>query len=169
MKFHFRSDAVAQELVLSYKAYLLLHALKQQLQLLYTKRLGDVVISAKAHGLHRGFNGAVPGHDGDLAARKQLFEPGKKLKPGHVGHHEVTKNNVGCGRFQAGECSFGAFCLVALKSQHSAYSHAQLANALVIVNDQEPDSQVIGHFCSGLPKSLSTVAMSSWTRNGFSM
>src|ERR1700682_477423 len=61
---------------------------------------------------------------------------------------------------------FGAFGLGAGKAQGGSDGHAELADALFVVDNQQFDFHCVAH---GFPKVFSTIEISCWTRNGFSM
>src|SRR5271157_1285790 len=57
--------------------------------------------------------------------------------------------------------------LQAGKPQRLADSHAELADALLVIHDQQPDSEILLHDIA-LPMVFSTTEISCCTRNGFS-
>ena len=65
---------LAQEFVFLDQADFLGHAAQKQPEFFQRrKRLGDVVVGAELHGLHRGFDGAVSGHERDFSARQKFL------------------------------------------------------------------------------------------------
>src|SRR4029077_11941110 len=159
--------ALPQELVLLHQANLLRHPSQEQTQLFQRrKRLADVVIGAQLHGLYRGFHRSMTGHHGNLGAREHFFHSLQKLQSGHVRHDHIGENNVRGLLLQQGESGFAAPRFHADKSEGLTHGHAELADTLLVVNDQKADTQVIAH--SAFPMVFCTTEMNCWTRNGFS-
>ena len=85
------------------------HALQQQAHLFHAKRLLDVVISAKLHGIDCGFDGAVAGHNGHFRTRQQALDLPQEFDARLGRELEVGQHEVRYIRIEAREGSFRAF------------------------------------------------------------
>ena len=140
----FRIHPLAQKFVFLHQPNFIGHAPQEQPQFLqWRERLGDVVVGAKFHGLHRGFDGSVTGHERDLGARQKLFYLLQKLKARHVRHHHVAQDHVHRLLFEKGQRRFSAFRFQADKTEGLAHGDAEFANTLLIVDDQQANAKVI--------------------------
>ena len=154
----FRIHALAQKFVFLDQANFLRHAPQEQPQLFQRrKRLGDVVVGAKLHGLHRGFDRAVSGHERNLGARQKLFYLLQKLQPRHVRHHHVGQHHVDGLLFEQRQRRLPAFRLQADEAESLADGDAEFADTLLVVDDQQANAKIfftsrVIH--SDLPKSL---------------
>ena len=82
--------ALAQEFVFLDQANFFRHSAQEKPEFFERrKRLGDVVICAQLHGLHGGFDRAMPGHERNLGAGQKLFYFLQELEPRHVRHDHV--------------------------------------------------------------------------------
>ncbi len=87
----FGIHALTQEFVFLDQPDLLGHPPQKQPQLLeWRKRLGDVVVSAELHRLHRRLDGTMTGHERDFGARQKFLNSLQKLQARHVWHHHVA-------------------------------------------------------------------------------
>ena len=137
----FGVHALAQKFVFFHQAHFFRHAAQEQAQLLQRgERFADVVVGAELHGLDRGLHRAVAGHDRDLGAGKHLLHSFEEGEPGHVGHHHVGKNDVRGLFFEQGQGRLAAVGFHADEPEAFAHGHAELANALLVVDNQEADS-----------------------------
>src|SRR5207249_8140270 len=98
--------------------------------------------------------------------RQELFHFFEKFQARHVGHHHVGENHVGGLLFEQGEGSFATGRLQTHKSQGLTHGDAQAANALLVIDNQQPDPKVFTH--SAFPMVFSTTEMNCCTRKGFS-
>src|SRR5258707_7389114 len=108
----------------------------------------------------------MSGHDRNRGAGKHLLHPFEEGEPGHVRHDHVCKKDVRRLLFEQGQSRLPAVGLHADKPEGLAHGHAELADALLVIDDQEADSQVFAH--SAFPMVFSTTEMNCCTRNGFS-
>ena len=99
----------------------------------------------------------MPGHDRHLATGQHLLHLFQKDKSGHAGHHQVGKNDVRRLLFEQGQSRVAAISLHADKAEAFAHGHTELADTLLIIDDQEADSQVFAH--SAFPMVFSTTEM----------
>jgi len=79
-------------------------------------------------------------HRPDLAARQQLLHLLQKLEARHVGHNHVGENHVRGLFLEQGQRGLAAVGFHAGKAQRLAYGHAQPADALLVVHNQQADS-----------------------------
>jgi hypothetical protein len=141
MQLGFCVYALAQELVLFDQANFFRHATEKEAKFLQRgEGFADVVVGPELHGLHRGFDRSMTGHDRNLGAGQHLFHSFEEGEARHIGHHHVGKNDVRGLLFEQGQGGVAAVGLHANKPQGFAHGHAQLADTLLIVNDQEADS-----------------------------
>ena len=133
--------ALAQEFVFFHQANFFRHAAQEEAQFFQRgKGFADVVVGAQLHGLHRGFHRSVAGHDRDLGAGQHLLHLFQEGEARHIGHHHVGKDDVRGLFFEQGQGRLSAVGLHADKPEGLAHGHAELADALLVVNDQEADS-----------------------------
>ncbi len=133
---------LAQEFVFLDQANFFRHAAQKQTQFFeWRKRLGDVVVSAQPHGLHGSFDGAVSGHEGDFGARQKFLYSFEEFESRHVRHHHVTQDHVHRLLFEQGQRGFAAIRFETDEAQGFAHGHAELADALFIVDYQQPDTE----------------------------
>ena len=85
----------------------------------------------------------MPGHDGDFGARQQLFDFSQQVRAGKARQLQVGDDNVGRRRFSRRERGFGCLRLRANEIQTLADRHAQAADALFIVHDQESEGAIL--------------------------
>src|SRR5579859_1989397 len=168
----FGIGALAQEFVLFDEADFFRHAPQEQPQLFqWGKRLGDVVVGPEFHGLDGSFNGAVAGHQGNFSARQKLFHPLQKFQARHVGHDHVAKDHVHGLFFEQREGGLATFGFEADKTQGLADRGAEFADGLLVVDDQQTDTELFfvpGVIHSTFPNVLETTSIKCCTRKGFS-
>src|SRR5438270_9023653 len=166
----FRIGALAKEFIFLDQPDFLGHAAQEQAQLLQRrKRLSNVVVSPQLHGLHGGFDRAMAGHERDFGARQELLHSFQKFQPRHSGHHHVAQNHVHRLFFQERKSGFAAFGLQAHKTQGLSNGRAELANALLIVYDEQANALIFFTVIhSAFPNVLETTSINWATRNGFS-
>ncbi len=104
--------------------------------------LGDVVVSAKFHGLNRGLNGPVSGHKRDFGTGQKFLRPLEEFEARHVGHHHVTEDHMNRLLFEQCQSGLAAIGFEADEAQGFADRDAELADALLVVNDQETNAKV---------------------------
>src|SRR5258708_2820274 len=170
-------DALAEKFVLLDQPYFLGHPSQEQPQLFERRKwFGDVVVSAKFHGLHGGLDGTVAGHQSDFGSRQEFFHLFEKLEARHVRHHHVAEDHVDRLLFQQRERGFAAIGFEADESEGFAHGYTQFADALLIIDDQQTNPQLVlakrrftrrDAHCD-LPMVFSTAEIRSCTRNGFS-
>jgi hypothetical protein len=117
------------------------HSAKEQAQF-FERRKGfaNVIVGAEFHGLHSGFDGTVAGHHRDFRTRIQFLDLLQKLKPGHRRHHHVGQDQLRRLFFQQSQCGLAVVGLKAGKAQPLPYRHAEFADALLIINDQQANT-----------------------------
>src|SRR5208283_3002556 len=140
--------------------------LQQQPHLLHTEGLLDVVVGPQFHRVHGRFDRSVPRHDGHFRARQHRLDLFQQFHARLVRQLQVRQHQVRRIRLQPLNRCLRALRLVAVVGQRTANRHAQPADALLIVHNQKFNSQIVAH---GFPNVVSTMEISSWTRNGFSM
>src|SRR5713226_2654816 len=73
-----------------------------------------------------------------------------------------------CGLFlEQSEGSIATLGFEAGKAERLADGHAKAADGLLVIDNQQTDTEVMSHEAA-LPMVCSTTEMNSWTRNGFS-
>ena len=168
----FRIRALAQKFVFFDQANFIRHAAQEQAQLFQRREwLGDVVVGAQLHGLHGGFNGAVPSHERNLGAGQKLFDFFQEFQTGHVGHHHVGEHDVYRLLFKQGQRRLSAFRLQADEAKSLAHGNAEFADTLLVVDHQQTNTKIffapqVIH--SAFPNVLATTSMNCCTRKGFS-
>src|SRR3569832_15859 len=113
------------------------HLADAQSQLVRVDRLGQVVVGAQAHGLHRGFDGSVGGHHdafsrvGDILEIRQQGQAVFRPDP-HVGDDQVHDMAVqlGPGLFQIG--GFQCDVAIAFEEQAQGFSYGEF-----VVDDED--------------------------------
>ncbi len=164
--------ALAQEFVFLDQANFFRHSAQEKPEFFERrKRLGDVVICAQLHGLHRGLDRTMPGHERNLGAGQKLLYFLQELEPRHVGHDHVGQDHVGGLLLEQGESGIAAVGFKTDEAQSFADGDAELADALLIVHDQQTDAELIltqrrSH--SALPIVFAMTSMNCCTRKGFS-
>ena len=129
--------ALAQEFVFLDQADFLRHAAQKQPKFFeWRKRLGDVVVGAELHGLHCGLNRAVSGHERDFGAGQKFLDLLQKFEAGHVRHDHVAEDHVHRLLFEQGQRRLAALGFKADESQSFAHGDAELADALLVIDDQ---------------------------------
>src|SRR5258707_900610 len=163
----FRLRALAEILVLLFQTYLVRHAAQEKPQLIeWSERFGDVVVGAQLHRLNGGFDGAVPSHQRDFGAGQQAFYLLQKLQSRHARHDHVCQHHVGGLLFKQSQRGFTALRFAARKAERLTDCHAELADTLLVVHHQQPDSELLIH--DARPIVFSTTEINCCTRNGFS-
>src|SRR5581483_3845766 len=132
VELHFGVYALAEEMILDDESYFFRHALKDDLQLFDAEGLGDVVVGTELHGLDRGFDRTVAGHDGDFGAGEDFLDAGEELDAAHFAHAEVGENDVGRMGFEQTERGLGAFGFGRDEAESVADGHTELADALLV-------------------------------------
>ena len=140
-----RSDSVStrsrKKLVLFHQVDLFGHPAQKKTQFFQGRKwFADVIVGAKLHRLHSGFNGAMASHHRNLAARQEFLHFLQKLKSGHVRHNHVRENHVRGLFFKQSERGLAAVSFHAGIAEGFPHSHAQTADALLIVNDQQTNA-----------------------------
>ena len=74
-------------------------------QVLQVHRLGQEILGAELHGLHRGGDVAVTGQEDDRGV--SLLEAGQGLQPIHAGQVQVEHHHLGAEPVVGGETGFG--------------------------------------------------------------
>jgi hypothetical protein len=82
----------------------------------------------------------VAGHDGNLAARKQLLHLLQKFEAGHIGHNHIGENHVRGLLFEQGQRGLAAVGFHTGKTQRLTDSHAQPADTLLIIDNQQANT-----------------------------
>ena len=168
----FRIHALAQKFVFFHQANFVRHPSQKQAQFLQRREwLRDVVVGAQLHGLHGGFNGSMAGHERNLGARQKLFYLFQKLQPRHVRHHHVAEDHVHRLLFEKCQRRFPAFGFQADEAERLADGHAEFADTLLVVDDQQSNAKIFftaGVIHSAFPKVFETTSINCCTRKGFS-
>src|SRR5262249_6586496 len=151
----------------AYEPDLLFHALQEQFELLDPKRLRDVVIGPEAHRLYRALDRAVSCHDRYFGAWLRPLDLPQEVEAGHVRHTQIRKHQLGCFHPQMGERHLRTLGFCALQSDGISDRRTELADALVVINNQKAKAILMHH--ETFPNRLLSVASSCATRNGFSI
>ena len=173
----FRVHALAQEFVFLDQADFLRQSPQKEPQFFQRrKRFGDVVVRTQLHGLDGGFDGAVAGHERDFGARQKFLHLLQKFQARHVRHDHIGKNHVHRLLFEQGQGRLATIGFQTDEPQRFTHGDAELADALLIVDDEQTDAKVVltqrqlaqsvGH-CA-FPMVLATTSMNCCTRKGFS-
>ena len=97
---------------------------------------------------------------------RQLFHFFQEFKTRHVGHDQIGQNDVRRLLLEQRQRLFAAVRLEAGEAQRFPHRHAQLPYALLVIHDEQANSQIVVH--SAFPMVFSTTEMNCCTRNGFS-
>ena len=120
------------------------HAAQEEAQFVErSKGLGNVIVSAELHRLHRGFDRSVAGHDGDFDARVGALNLLQKFDAGHARHDHVGEHHVHGLLFEQGEGSVAALGFEAGEAERLADGDAEAADGLLVVDDQQADAEVV--------------------------
>ena len=154
------SERSRKVLVFFFEANLVGHAAQEKPQFVERRKgLGNVIVGAQFHGLNGGFHRAMSGHDRDLDAGKGFLDLFEKLQSGHAGHDHVGQDHVdGLLLVEHGQGRIAAFGLQTGKAQRLADGHAEAADGLFVVHDQQTNAEIFAHN-TALPIVFSTTAM----------
>ena len=72
---------------------------------------------------------------------RNFFTLLEEFESRHVRHHHVTKDHVHRLLFEQGQRGFAAIRFETDETQSFAHGHAELADALFIVDHQQPDAE----------------------------
>jgi hypothetical protein len=84
----------------------------------------------------------VAGHERDFCAGQKFFYFLEKLKTGHVRHDHVTEDHVNGLLFEQSQSGLAAIGLEADEAQGFAHGDAELADALLVIDDKKADAEV---------------------------
>ena len=128
-----QGDVVAQELALLGR---LAH---QDLELLDLGRLGQVVVGAELHGLHRGGDLLKARHDDDLRVLGKLLQLAQDLDALLLGHLHVEHDDVVWILPQAGQGRLAVAHALGLQAAPPELADDELAQVRLVVGHQDPD------------------------------
>jgi hypothetical protein len=114
----FGFGALAEVEIFFDEANLVGHAAQEEAQFIERRKgLGDVVVGAEFHRLHRGFDRSVAGHDGDFDAGVGALGLLQEFDSGHAGHDHVGEDHVDGLFLEQGEGGIAAFGFEAGRSR----------------------------------------------------
>ena len=96
----------------------------------------------------------MSGHQRDFGARQKFLHLLQKFQARHVRHHHVAENHVHRLLFEQGQRRFAAFRFQADETQGLAHGDAEFADALLVVDDQQADAEILFRlalYSPGLP------------------
>jgi hypothetical protein len=83
-----------------------------------------------------------------ICAGEECFDLAQEFYAGLIGQLEIGQHQVGGFGVEARNGSFGAFRFGASEAKGGTDGHAQAADALLVIDDEETDFQVGGHVFS---------------------
>ena len=120
------------------------HAAQEEAQFVErSKGLGNVIVGAEFHGLDGGFDRSVAGHDGDFDAGVSALDLLQKFESGHARHDHVGEHHVDGLFLEQGEGGVAALGFEAEEAERLADGHAEAADGLLVVDDQQSDAEVV--------------------------
>src|SRR5208337_2239994 len=108
----------------------------------------------------------MSGHEGDFDGGEVAFHLLQEFESGHARHHHIREDHMHGLLLEQGEGGVTALGFEAQETERLADGHAQAADGLLVIDNQQSDAEV----CHGvtLPMVCWTTEMNSRTRNGFS-
>ena len=136
--------AFAEVEILFDEANLVGHAAEEEAKFIErSKGLGDVIVGAELHGLDRGFDRSVAGHDGDFEAGMSALGLLQEFDAGHAGHDHVGKDHVYGLFVEQGESGVGVLGFEAIQAQRLGDGDAEAADGLLVIDNQQADAEVV--------------------------
>ncbi len=139
----FGIHALAEKFVLFDQADFFGHAAQELAQFFqWRKWLGDVVIRAQLHGLDRGLDGTVAGHERDFSAGKKFFYFFQKFEARHPRHDHIAEDHVDGLLFEQGQGGFAAIGFETDEAEALADGDAEFADGLLVIDDEEAHAEL---------------------------
>ena len=131
-----RAQLLAQQPVLGGQLQVLGHASQLQAKLVEVEGLGDVVVSAQLHGLHRGLHRGKTGHhDGDRFGPAPL-DVAQNFQAAAVRQAQVEQDDVDVGGVQKAVGLVARFRQQNIEAQRLRHVTAALAYRALVLYDQ---------------------------------
>ena len=136
--------AFAEIEILFHEANLVGHAAQEKAQFVErSEGLGNVIVGAQLHGLDRRFDRSVAGHDGDFDAGMGALNLLQKFDSRHARHDHVGEHHVDGLLLEQGEGGVPALGFQAEEAERLADGHAEAADGLLVIHDQQADAEVV--------------------------
>ena len=132
----------AQRQVVAQELALLGRLAHEDLQLLDLGRLGQVVVGAELHRLHRGGHFLEPGHDDHLRMLGELLQLAQHLDAFLLGHLHVEHDHVVRILPQPGQGGLAVAHALDFEPAPGQLPDDQVAQVLLVVRHQDPDRAV---------------------------
>ena len=113
------------------------HPLQQQTQLFQVERLGDVIVGAVLHRLHRRLHGGVAGDDDDHGFRTAALDLAQHLQPAGPRQPQIQQHHVDPGGLQDAIGMFGVIRNIGGEADRLRDFAASVPNGPLVVDDQQ--------------------------------